>query len=501
MTKKKLAYYTGFITTLAAICLWIIFNIYNSWNNTLFKNNNWESSKVKIGVSLMGAYANIFTHYALAGNKLNVSAWHGYQELFYKKSIKTRNLKFDYRLTPRTYFCLFFHNNGDTLSGIRISNDTVYPNIFFRVYKGEFIEKTILNEYKGKKWNKAELQFSDNRIIILINDKQFASLNTKYPSANILGFRGGYRNCYVDNIFFFNTIDQKQINEKFNAVNSKLPQLIIGIIVIILVILLIFLFKPYIKNLALWILYGTITLILIWVIYTNKLQYFYPKPWMINWQGTKTRIETKMTVSQKMQDTISTGINSRHKKIMFIGTSQTWGAGASDEEHSFVRIFENLLNSNFTSDTFTCINPSIPGSESSILLELYENQWITLKPDIVIINLGCNDSDNELLKKNIDKFIKLNRNNSIKTYLVLEANINSYDHLLKNHSAIKQAAFEKNILVIDLHNILLKSYDSGFLFWDFVHLTDYGHKLVANILFDSLKEEIQKNTVHKNSGE
>jgi len=69
--------------------LFSVFLFYNSWTHSLFKNNNWISSKTKLEKGVMGAWSFFVTYRALAHNHIDLGTWHGYQEVFYKKNINS----------------------------------------------------------------------------------------------------------------------------------------------------------------------------------------------------------------------------------------------------------------------------------------------------------------------------------------------------------------------------------------------------------------------------
>ena len=79
-------------------------------------------------------------------------------------------------------------------------------------------------------------------------------------------------------------------------------------------------------------------------------------------------------------------------RILFLGTSQTAGEGASERARTFVKLLEDKLNLADSTDTyFQCINAGIPGVNSSYIIELYEKEWLNLDPKVVVINLRTND--------------------------------------------------------------------------------------------------------------
>ena len=58
------------------------------------------------------------------------------------------------------------------------------------------------------------------------------------------------------------------------------------------------------------------------------------------------------------------------------------------------------------------------------------------------------------------------------------------------HEVMRRVGIAQNVPVIDMHAYLSKKYDDGYLWWDFVHLTDFGQQLVAEKLYNELVQEI-----------
>ncbi len=51
---------------------------------------------------------------------------------------------------------------------------------------------------------------------------------------------------------------------------------------------------------------------------------------------------------------------------------------------------------------------------------------------------------------------------------------------------MRRVGEENNVTVVDMHAYLLEHYDEGFLWWDNVHLTDFGQELFAQKLYEEL---------------
>jgi lysophospholipase L1-like esterase len=168
-------------------------------------------------------------------------------------------------------------------------------------------------------------------------------------------------------------------------------------------------------------------------------------------------------------------------RILMVGSSQTWGAGAAREQDTFVRRTEDLLNSE--GKLFECINAGISGSYSRELLEIFREEWLALEPSIVVIDLSTNDEDGVAFAAALDEFATIDEQHDIDTILVLEPNsAEAAPRSLRFHPTMREVGSRHYIAVLDLQEYLAEHRDSGILWWDVVHPTSYGHQLIANRL-------------------
>ncbi len=177
-------------------------------------------------------------------------------------------------------------------------------------------------------------------------------------------------------------------------------------------------------------------------------------------------------------------------RILFIGTSQIWGAGARNEAETIVRRIQDKFNTSaLVKGRFECINAGISGYDASRLLNLYITEWLALEPQMVVIVLSNNDYlHSDIFSSALIRFVDLNTSKGIKTIFVLEANsIEMCSGELKLHSIMRHVAEENGVPALDLHGYLAQNSDKGFLWWDFVHLTSFGQMLAADFLFDGIK--------------
>lgn len=464
------------------------FIFFNFWTHSLFKNNNWNSNKTSIDKGLMGSWSFVLSYRALADNHLDIGTWHGYQEVFLKKPVDVENLSFDFKLSKNSYFTFFYSENHDTLEGIRISNDPKFPVTLLQVYNWEFLEKKPLKkEFLTDEWSHLTFKLNDDKAVISINDTLLIQIDGKSNSGNIVGFRGCENSTLIDNI----TIKEKNTSiEFYDDFGKKYSH---GFYFLVLYLIFNIFFLLFYKRKFLFVA-GMINLAVIFIFlvlfFSFYYQYRYPKEWMIDWHNLISKIEDQLNVNKKVEIEHLSSINKNTFKIMFLGTSQTWGAGATTEESTFVKSFERLIKSECKTAGVQCINTGIPAITSNELIKYYKENWIKIHPDLLIINLSLNDATNSLFKRNIEEIITLNKQKNIKTIVVLEPlAIYNQGHSL-NHEILRDLAKQHHLPVIEMHNYLLSHIDDGFVYWDLVHLTDFGQKLFADKLFDEIGKEI-----------
>jgi len=173
-------------------------------------------------------------------------------------------------------------------------------------------------------------------------------------------------------------------------------------------------------------------------------------------------------------------------RVAFLGTSQTWGSGAERISETFVARCHGLLAQTLGDISVETYNFSISGSSSTELLTKYAESWRFSRPDLLVINLSTNDRKIDTLTENLRTLAHLARTAGGRVVFILEPNAAEVDHraLQKRHSAVQRLGQELGVPVWNLDRYMSSDpvYDSGMIWWDFVHLTSYGHGVVAEWL-------------------
>jgi len=469
--------------------------LYLNRTNTLHASGRWESSKINVSKGLMGSIAYLTTRVPLVKNQLNLAAWHGYQEIILKKNHSyKKEMIFDFLMPlDRANFVFFFSKKDNLKLGLRLSRRKEIPSAFIvSSSTGEFIEKMelspILNDQLHSR-GKFQLNLNNGKFSFMINDIRF-TLPTqleKYVGTAIVGFRGSVHEAFIDNLL----IDPNSDNEFFEDFSHY--QYLYPMVLILFFIgfaLLYFLRSLKYKITTIHIFITLLSAIYLGIDY-NITSKSYPLQNSVDYINYPTHMESLDSIYQRVYNNNAKFLEENKKRILFLGSSQTWGAGVAKDEDIYSNQFCRLLNEK-CSQKYGCLNAAVSGWNAELLLHDFNNKWKELKPDIIVIDLSNNDSDLKIFETSLNELVKQTHQMNIKTFFILEANSFEvdYQYISPKHDIMRKIAGHENLEVIDLHQFLLSQYDSGFLWWDEVHMTSYAHSLAAKLLIEKIADQI-----------
>ena len=472
-----------------------------SWqNNTLLADGQWVSSKIQMARGLNGARKFISDPKSLGRFSIDLSAWHGYQEIFLKEAIKPKSVDFEFWLGQEAYIYVV---NADQKSKwtLRWSSKEAIESAFFKVQSpGRFVSKERFEKSVviPSQWHKARIQYDEESVAAYLNGKKVFEKKKELSEKIRLGFRGGLYKALVRNI---QVRGKEQKLSKFSGLRLRLKHLLFASI---FVFSFSFLCLSFIKkrmsakeivfslvtlNFVVFTLSAGIFLTQYFFLSEKYLMVFHDVPNEERWQ--KAQIDE---VNNELFSRYGAPKGKASFRIGFLGASQTWGAGAKNREDTLVQQVEKQLRNDWQRNgQVDCLQMAVPSLNSSQLVnDLYLKKWIDLDLDILVVNLAYNDVDIVLFEKNLRRLVKANKERNIKTIFSLEPvsfEGPQLDYIDRQHQLMRQIAREEQVEVIDLHGALLKQKDLGWLWWDQVHLTSFGQKLAAETIVDFFKTE------------
>ena len=184
------------------LCGSMISEIFLYSQNTVLNNGRWIAAKRKLGMYIMGADEFLITRIPLAGNSLNLGAWHGHQEVSLRNPVNFGRIKFDFEIPEGSYLDIVVDKGGETLQGIRLSRSEVYPQGFFQSNTdGRIIQfQPIAAKAILPGWHQAAISFPGKGITLQINGEPPVQIESKLTRASELGFRAGLAGAKIDDI-------------------------------------------------------------------------------------------------------------------------------------------------------------------------------------------------------------------------------------------------------------------------------------------------------------
>jgi len=481
--------------------------VYLLLNNTLYNNERWDSTKTDLDYFAIGSVSFMRKNQALSRCRLDLGAWHGYQEVLFKTPVVFHEIEFEFLLRPEAYLTFIIDKNKDHFSGIRLGVNSAFPNALIAGQhdKGFRIKSPIAvaGLHPGQ-WNHFKMTVPENRVpSVTVNGLPVTLPDIRIPWVCTVGFRGSFASALVDNVTIRQSEDLDEIHETFLDLSESSSVFCIALILLIAAngCLLLALLAAEVERrkipfvlLSLHIGAGLVVTAL-----ALFLNFYYLGKYPTGVEAVLTKKEQFFYLNKSNARIVE--IASRYPvpapldtyRILFFGGSQTVGMAATHKEDAYVDVIQQRLNTAAAGEIrYECINVGLDGATSQKLTYLYEKYWANLGAKIALLSLGVNDAQSpELIREyaaNLERFIAIGKQYGVRTVFVLEANsTEKYPEELETHTIMRNMAARENIPLIDAHGFLEQHQDDGFLWWDFVHPTSFGHRLIADCILDTLR--------------
>jgi len=207
-------------------------------------------------------------------------------------------------------------------------------------------------------------------------------------------------------------------------------------------------------------------------------------------------------------------------RILMVGGSTMFGAGATSDETTIPGYLQQFLNEKDFGFDIEVINSGIQGADSNTELNLIEQKLVRFSPDLIIIYDGWNDlrANNAPMevKENWERICESGKENDFDVIITLqpiagfgnkvltkqelkyadtgEDYINNpliesssiYQNYAKNLSEIKTCT-----KTIDMRDVF--DTETGPIYWDQGHVSDRGNSIVAKSLFNTVFSIVSEN--------
>jgi len=510
---------------------------------------------------LMGGEDTFYSRHILQRNRLNVHTAFGFNLIDLNRVFQPSLIAFDFFLGENAYLAFLFNKTFEGFSGIRVSRNPKFKNMSFHAdASGRFTEVNPLSiQHVGSGWHHMELRFIKNSLLLSVDKRLVTTIKISPLKEQIIGFRSGIKECLVKHLFI-KDIDQNIIPSSFeNDRHTWILFLSSYAFIFSFSLLLLIIFdKKYVFYLHYLTILGLAAYYDFDYTYWSA-QYFstnfhatrpFHQPpssnsfeerraWFFNKfnrldptppnyssrtnpEPLSSFLHISMEPGNEKDADFQIFINDRppqfqdfdksdavmaslkkefHKSsdfvTCFLGSSQTWGAGASKEEDLLAFQFhKRMVSHDKDKHNIITLNLSRSAYTSTEILQRYKTLTTVLIPHLTIVNLSNNDNDPAVFRQNLESLAKFNEEHHVRTVFTLEPN--SLERRLTDiqlkHQIMRSVAATHHLLCLDLHSFFQRDdiYDSGFIWWDFVHLTSYGQRLAAEFIWNG----IQSDTLH-----
>jgi hypothetical protein len=179
-------------------------------------------------------------------------------------------------------------------------------------------------------------------------------------------------------------------------------------------------------------------------------------------------------------------------KIGFIGGSITAGYGASVPSRSYTRRFCTFLKNQFPGNEFVAVNAGISATDSRFGCSRIEDDLLSKKPDMVIIEFAVNDYATDFLKNSLTEegLVRrcLSETEGPLMYLLLTDKAGQ----VLNQQVDSTLGSYYGLPVISYQKVCWPELQNGNLLWgditaDIIHPNDNGHLIISYLLYAFIK--------------
>ena len=539
--------------------------------NTLAENGDWVSAKTLMQIGLVGAHHFVHTRNALAGNRLDLGAWHGYNEVYFAEPLTLGSVELSFRLAEGAHLSIVVSRDESSFVGARLSRHPEFPSMLFRGERsGAFTETSTIDGVDlGGDWHRARVDASENGWTVSLDGAALASLDAAAIPEGFVGLRNGSYPAEVDDVVITDATGAVRLDESFRNTNGYWATLAIALVAAWGLFYLIarLASRPDDSDATpplFWVVLASLMLTFaagLYLAFDVKVwsrSYFYRKHVptasqgpatatlvrLESWRQTLVGVDSEVMV-EPSPDRLTRSLSrwdfehdfawpgpheyQRHAayssrepgvpryfspnrlealgptdeavRITFAGSSQVVGAGAELAADSLVARLHRLLveaSEDHLAEMglrLEILNVAVQSSEVPLQLLTFERRWIGLEPDLLLINLSYNDRDPELFESGLRRFAEIGEERGHRTVFVVEAMAADHDNPLvrEKQATMRRLGRELDVPVIDLeaHMSSPDVRDSGFLWWDPVHMSSYAQHVAAEWLATEIAPHLE----------
>lgn len=428
--------------------------------NTLHRSGAWTSGKIGLAVPVMGAAAAWVTRPALAGRRLDLGSWYGHQQVAWSREVSLDRLSFTAEIPDGAYLDVWFDDG--LRHGVRLSRDPHRPSGTWTMEDRQFTGFVPLGVSVPARSEPA-LEFWETRRLRL-GDTDLSLPGDGPPHA--FGFRGGLESAWVDDVTFVSRGERTV--HRFSGDRRPL----VGALCFVALLLGMEGLRrraPHGEHLTLALCGLTAIGAVAALFIVDRTATFVPHEDTIDYGPYPQQTTTVAQVTAEIRALPAPDA----PEVLILGSSQTWGSGATSLEETWVHAACDDL-------PVACVNGGVPGATAAVLAPLGRVLLGERTPAALVVVLGHNDADPARLRANLDGLVTEALGAGVAVLLVgeptnPELGPDAHD---ATRDALRALAGARGLPYVDMQP-WMESAPDGWLWWDRVHLTDAGHARFA----------------------
>lgn len=484
---------------LALATAWVLQTLALRLVNTLHANGRWESTKVGLDHGILGAVSFLTTRTALHRDRLDLGVWHGFHEIRTREPLSVGSLTLRFRLREEGWLAAISAHDGERFEAVRVSSDPAFPTACLAgTAAGAFTAKQPLAAPAlDGGWHELALERRGGLLAVRLDGEPIGSCPAALPAPAPIGLRGSAAShVEVDDVAVADAATGAVWSEDF-ANHRHEGALFAGALALVLAlcagVALAVRRRGGAPAPAVALASGVALACAALALGADTAYFSRIHPEQVHFEGYENRIEYEGQIVPRLAREYPlrpppAGV----RRILVLGTSQTWGSGAARAEDVWVRRLERWLDAAAPpGERFELIDAGLPGQTAKKVREVLEDEhWERWQPELALVNLGNNDRDPAILARELERIARWAAEWNVRLAFVPEPNCvesrseRSLRGLAAKHDAMREVAARHGIPVIEVHDALAAERDGGFLWWDRVHLTSYGQERLARLLFE-----------------
>ncbi|MFP4500842.1 MAG: SGNH/GDSL hydrolase family protein [Candidatus Hydrogenedentota bacterium] len=414
-------------------------------------------------------------------------------------------MAFEATLEQGAYLCVLYNWQPEGADGVRLSTTEDYPPARFHVDgRGRFTdyERLDLPLLEPGTWHALRVRFSHSPLVALANDNYYPIETPAPKPGKRVGFRVGYGSVAVDNVRVYGREHTLLFQDDFNGLarfGQALGYVVTRVLPAALFLLLLARWRlsNWRRTFRMALVVGVTLAAAVFayaLLHTFYLAHLYPQARPL-FPGAMEEEHFTAPRREAIEVARAEAANASGPGVLFLGASQTEGYGANTRAQGFVRVLERSLAAALPNEDVTVLNAGIGGANIERISRHFREVWEDSTPEVVVANIGFNDTlggtPPEQFAAGVRQLAATAKARGAQVILVKEAaSPHQFPKGVPLHRVLEEVGQAAGVPVLDANPYLRKMKNTGFLFWDCVHPTSYGHALIAEFLLPPLRETL-----------